>query len=198
VFLYAISCAAARKGYYHEQYRKRNDAWGFVKEVAGAQIGIQIPTIAGTVPGGYLGQKAGQPFDRTGQVVGGFTGAATDAVTGMVHHHVSEMRRALQREKIEGPELADFTNYGAAVLVGLNLFFPVVAGLKWPGSARQAVADGVRASSIYKWFQEDFGATDQGVLKHLRRNAAAHLGRSLPVQAASAIDYDWRLNDVMR
>jgi hypothetical protein len=56
----------------------------------------------------------------------------------------------------------------------------------------------VRASSIYKWFQEDFGATDQGVLKHLRRNAAAHLGRSLPVQAASAIDYDWRLNDVMR
>jgi hypothetical protein len=108
------------------------------------------------------------------------------------------MRRALQREKIEGPELADFTNYGAAVLVGLNLFFPVVAGLKWSGSARQTVADGVRASSIYKWFQEDFGATDQGVLKHLRRYAAAHLGRSLPVQAASAIDYDWRLNDVMR
>jgi hypothetical protein len=50
------------------------------------------------------------------------------------------MRRALQGEKIEGDDLVKYTNYGTMVLAGLDLAFPVVAGLKWSGPARQAIA----------------------------------------------------------
>lgn len=60
-------------------------------------------------------------------------------------------------------------------------------------------ADGVRASSIYKWFGEDFGASDRAVLKHIRRYAAAPLANKL-ARRNEIIDYDysWRLNDATR
>ncbi len=60
-------------------------------------------------------------------------------------------------------------------------------------------ADGVRASSIYKWFGEDFGASDRAVLKHIRRYAAAPLANKL-ARRNEIIDYDysWRLNDTTR
>jgi len=127
----------------YKQVNGFSDAWGYVKEVAGEQIGIQLPGIVGAIAGGYLGQKAGAPMGRFGRAVGGFTGATTGALGGMIHHHVTEMRDALKREKIEGDDLTKFTNYGTAVLAGLDLAFPVVAGLKWSGVARQAVAQKV-------------------------------------------------------
>ncbi|MFQ5773564.1 MAG: DUF547 domain-containing protein [Kiloniellaceae bacterium] len=51
-------------------------------------------------------------------------------------------------------------------------------------------------SSIYVWFQEDFGATDAGVLAHLRRYAKAGLRTALErVTGIGGHAYDWRLND---
>ena len=50
-------------------------------------------------------------------------------------------------------------------------------------------------SSIYVWFDEDFGSTDAGVIAHLRRYAAGELASHLAT--ATAIDdnfYDWSLN----
>lgn len=126
-----------------QSYRQINglaDAWGYVKEVAGEQIGIQIPGIVGAIGGGYLGQKAGAPLGKFGRVTGGVTGATAGALSGMIHHHVSEMRRALQGEKVEGDDLVKYTNYGTMVLAGLDLAFPVVAGMKFNGVARQAIA----------------------------------------------------------
>ena len=51
-------------------------------------------------------------------------------------------------------------------------------------------------SSIYDWFQEDFGGSDQGVLRHLRRYAAPDLAGKLE-SFSGRIDYqyDWSLNE---
>ncbi len=59
------------------------------------------------------------------------------------------------------------------------------------------IQDGeVVVSSIYRWFQEDFGNNDQGVLAHLKAYASPDLAMKL--EDFTAIDddrYDWRLND---
>jgi len=51
-------------------------------------------------------------------------------------------------------------------------------------------------SSIYDWFQEDFGGSGQGVLRHLRRYAAPDLAGKLE-SFSGRIDYqyDWSLNE---
>ncbi|MEF8943553.1 MAG: DUF547 domain-containing protein [Desulfohalobiaceae bacterium] len=52
-------------------------------------------------------------------------------------------------------------------------------------------------SSIYAWFQEDFGGNESGVIEHLMRYAEPELKKKL--QGLSTIDddrYDWSLNDV--
>lgn len=54
----------------------------------------------------------------------------------------------------------------------------------------------LRVSSIYAWFREDFGGSEQGVLAHLRRHAAPALAARLAGAAGIAEDgYDWSLND---
>lgn len=56
----------------------------------------------------------------------------------------------------------------------------------------------LRVSSIYTWFQEDFGGTDQGVIKHLRQYAEGDLQADLQsVNSISSDRYDWALNSVM-
>ena len=57
----------------------------------------------------------------------------------------------------------------------------------------------VTASSIYTWFQADFGGTAPGVLEHVRRYADPPLAKALA--KATVIDdyaYDWSLNDAIR
>lgn len=60
------------------------------------------------------------------------------------------------------------------------------------------VEDGaLTVSSIYRWFEEDFGGTDAGVIAHLRRYASPALARDLAGITRIANDaYDWDLNDV--
>jgi hypothetical protein len=51
-------------------------------------------------------------------------------------------------------------------------------------------------SSIYDWFQEDFGGSEEGVLRHLRRYAAAELaGRLDGYSGRIDYAYDWSLNE---
>ncbi len=51
-------------------------------------------------------------------------------------------------------------------------------------------------SSIYEWFQEDFGNSDEGVIGHLRRYAEPPLAARLNGTKRIAGDgYDWALND---
>ncbi len=51
-------------------------------------------------------------------------------------------------------------------------------------------------SSIYVWFQDDFGGGDAGVIAHLKRYAKPELAAALGRVTAIASDrYDWSLND---
>lgn len=54
-------------------------------------------------------------------------------------------------------------------------------------------------SSIYKWYKEDFGGTDQGVIYHLRRYAEPALSTRLrDIKRIAGDHYDWTLNDAAR
>ena len=51
-------------------------------------------------------------------------------------------------------------------------------------------------SSIYVWFQEDFGGDDEGVIAHLARYARAELKAGLAkAQKIGDFAYDWALNE---
>lgn len=51
-------------------------------------------------------------------------------------------------------------------------------------------------SSIYRWYEADFGGSDAGVIEHLKRYADPPLAHALDGVGAIADDrYDWRLND---
>jgi hypothetical protein len=64
-----------------------------------------------------------------------------------------------------------------------------------PRGARFAPDGGLRVSSIYHWFKEDFGGGDKGVIAHLRKHAAPELAAKLAGKTSIAgHDYDWSLN----
>ena len=51
-------------------------------------------------------------------------------------------------------------------------------------------------SSLYRWYEADFGGGDRGVIAHLRRYAAPPLAEALARQTRIAGDeFDWSLND---
>jgi hypothetical protein len=51
-------------------------------------------------------------------------------------------------------------------------------------------------SSIYVWYEADFGGSDRGVIEHLRRYARPPLAAALAgIDRISDDRYDWRLND---
>ena len=55
----------------------------------------------------------------------------------------------------------------------------------------------LRVSSIYKWYKEDFGGTDAGVIDHVRRHAGPDLSAKLRDGIRGLDDaYDWALNQV--
>lgn len=52
------------------------------------------------------------------------------------------------------------------------------------------------ASSIYDWFREDFGGSEQGVIDHLLRYAEPALAERLRrTRDIAKYEYDWTLND---
>jgi hypothetical protein len=54
----------------------------------------------------------------------------------------------------------------------------------------------VIVSSIYGWFEEDFGGDERGVVEHLERYAAPGLRQQLErVSSIDGYEYDWSLND---
>lgn len=74
-----------------------------------------------------------------------------------------------------------------------------VAARAFVNHSRGARFDGnaLVVSSIYKWFVEDFGGSDAGVIAHLARYADTPLRTRL--QAATRIDrdvYDWSINAI--
>ena len=60
-----------------------------------------------------------------------------------------------------------------------------------------AVSGGkLTVSSIYRWYEVDFGGSEAGVIEHLKRHAEPPLAQALRGVTGIADDrYDWRLND---
>lgn len=57
---------------------------------------------------------------------------------------------------------------------------------------------GLQVSSIYVWFREDFGGTEEGVIEHMLRYADGGLRNHLITTSEIAGDaYDWRLNGIV-
>jgi hypothetical protein len=55
--------------------------------------------------------------------------------------------------------------------------------------------DRLRLSRIYDWFQADFGGSEEGVLRHLRKHADPGLRERLTrFKGDIAYDYDWGIN----
>jgi hypothetical protein len=53
-------------------------------------------------------------------------------------------------------------------------------------------------SSIYVWFREDFGDTDQGVIEHMLRHAEGSLrNRLTTISKIGGDGYDWQLNGIV-
>ena len=52
-------------------------------------------------------------------------------------------------------------------------------------------------STIYKWYDEDFGDSDAGIIAHLKQYAEGELrARLQTIKKISSSDYDWTVNDV--
>ena len=72
------------------------------------------------------------------------------------------------------------------------------AAREYTNSPRGARIEGgsLIVSSIYVWFQEDFGDSDAGVIAHLKRYASPELQAKLAqTEGIGSHAYDWGLND---
>lgn len=76
------------------------------------------------------------------------------------------------------------------------------AALAFVNHPRGAWIDGrgrLTVSSIYVWFEPDFGGDDAGVIAHLRRYANPPLADALAgIERIGAHGYDWSLNDAQQ
>lgn len=94
-------------------------------------------------------------------------------------------------------------NLNTVAFTGSNLEAELEAGARKFINHPRGIAvldDGtVVASSIYSWFQVDFGGSETGVLDHVRKYAEPGLLQKLEGKTAIArFEYDWSLNDVQQ
>ncbi len=90
-------------------------------------------------------------------------------------------------------------NLASQAFTGANAEWLLTAAAKGyvnhPRGARFA-DDGLVVSSIYGWYQEDFGGNEAGVIEHLAQYAEADLATRLRgYQGGLDYDYDWSLNE---
>ncbi len=90
-------------------------------------------------------------------------------------------------------------NLGREAFVGAKLEAQLDSAARSYVNAPRGIsvaAGSVTASSIYSWFQADFGGSSASVLEHVRRYADPGLKQKLAgVTAITDFTYDWSLND---
>jgi len=89
-------------------------------------------------------------------------------------------------------------NLAETAFTGANLEEMLDTGARdYINHARGVSIDGTRvtASSIYKWFQEDFGDSKKDVIAHLKQYAEPELKAQLDtITTIKNYEYDWSLN----
>lgn len=93
-------------------------------------------------------------------------------------------------------------NLGTEAFTGAKLSAQLDAGasafINHPRGASVS-GGGLAVSSIYNWFQADFGGSEQGVISHLKKYAGPDLAAKLQsISSVNKHQYDWSLNDVRR
>ncbi|MBL8567174.1 MAG: DUF547 domain-containing protein [Hyphomicrobiaceae bacterium] len=93
-------------------------------------------------------------------------------------------------------------NLGTEAFTGATIDAQLDAGARAFVNHPRGIAvtgDSITASSIYDWFQSDFGGSAAGVLEHVRKYAAPELAQRLSgLSSIASYDYDWKLNDIAR
>ncbi len=94
-------------------------------------------------------------------------------------------------------------NLGTEAFTGASLNRQLDANarafINHPRGIRVTDSGDVHASSIYQWFQADFGGSEAGVLKHATKYADADLkARLFGKSDIAGFGYDWALNDIKR
>lgn len=93
-------------------------------------------------------------------------------------------------------------NLPTEALTGAKLEAQLEAGAKaFINHPRGITVNGgkVKASTIFSWFQEDFGGSAEAVLMHIRKYAGPDLAKQLDgIKTIATFDYIWTLNDIAR
>jgi len=106
--------------------------------------------------------------------------------------HDNRLHYALNCASLGCPDLQGIAYTAANTEALLN-----TAARTFVNSARGARMENGRlyVSSIYKWFQVDFGGSEEAVVQHLRQYAEEGLAKVLQTyKDGVSDDYDWRLN----
>ncbi len=145
--------------------------------------------------GGLLASVTGGPWKAKVVEVNGKELSLDDIEHGILRKKYRDPRvhYAVNCASIGCPNLSRHAYTGAKLNAQLD-----EAARAYVNSPRGLRFDGNRltASSIYDWFQADFGGTEQGVIAHAKEYAEPALSKKL--SAAKSIDgyaYDWTLND---
>ena len=106
--------------------------------------------------------------------------------------HDNRLHYALNCASLGCPDLQGVAYTATNIEALLN-----TAARTFVNSARGARMENGRlyVSSIYKWFQVDFGGSEEAVVQHLRQYAEDGLAKVLQTyKDGVSDDYDWRLN----
>ena len=136
------------------------------------------------------------PWKKATLAVGGVTLSLDDIENGILRPQFLDPRvhYALNCASTSCPNLNVIPWQGATMNRDLD-----AAAKAYVNHPRGVVAagEGLRLSTIYKWYRADFGGDDAGVLGHIARFAAPPLRQRLAARPRIvAYAYDWSLNGV--
>lgn len=149
--------------------------------------------------GGSLGAVVtGGPWKANVVRIGGINASLDDIEHGVLRPLFNDPRvhYAVNCASIGCPNLGTEAFTGSKLEMQLDA--AARAFINHPRGARTAGGQ-LTVSSIYDWFESDFGGSQEGVIKHLLAHAAPELKTKLN-QASGIADYayDWSLNDIER
>jgi len=148
--------------------------------------------------GGLLGVFTGGPWKAKVLEIKGIELSLDDIEHGMLRPVFKDPRvhYAVNCASVGCP------NLGTEAFTGVKLEAQLDAAARaYVNSPRGAdpKADDLVVSSIYDWYQKDFGGSEDGVIAHLKANADPALAKKLEGTTSIAdYAYDWSLNDIAR
>ena len=146
--------------------------------------------------GGLLAAVTGGPWKAKTLKVKGVDLSLDDIEHGLLRPTFKDPRvhYAVNCASISCPNLGTEAFKGATLDAQLNA--AASAYINHPRGVRVEATE-ITASSIYDWFQKDFGGDEAGVLAHFRAHASEALKQKLKgITSIADFGYDWSLNDI--